>query len=104
MQNAPAKDKTVRVTMRMPESLRNNATTVANDLGLDLNAAINTFLTQMVKTNSIPFKLTNVHLSELDLALAEARTGKYNHYDSLQDLFDHIDAIEPDNNGNNAND
>lgn len=87
------KEKMVRITTRMPESLRDDATTVVNNLGLDLNSAINLFLKQMVKTNSIPFKLTNVHLSELDTALAEARTGQYTHFDSEAAFFKHLDNL-----------
>lgn len=94
MQNIPTNTKNVRVTVRIPESLRDNATDVANDLGIDLNNAIKLFLTQMVKDNALPFQPSNTHPSELELALADVKAGRTQRFNSLNDLMQHIDKLE----------
>lgn len=46
-----------RITVRIDEDLKNQATTLFESLGMDLSTAIRIFLIKSVTTNSIPFDL-----------------------------------------------
>lgn len=46
------------VQIRVDETLRIQAQTVAQEMGLDLSTAIRLFLTQMVRENGLPFRPT----------------------------------------------
>ena len=45
--------------IRIDETLRQQASATAQEMGLDLSSAIRMFLTQMVKENGLPFRPTN---------------------------------------------
>ena len=45
--------------IRIDETLRQQASDTAQEMGLDLSSAIRMFLTQMVKENGLPFRPTN---------------------------------------------
>ena len=45
------------LNMRIDDDLKTAAETVCAGMGLTMSAAVNIFLTQMVRTNSIPFEI-----------------------------------------------
>lgn len=45
--------------IRLEDSLKNQAATVAEGMGIDLSSAVRIFLAQMVKENGLPFIPTN---------------------------------------------
>lgn len=45
--------------IRLEDSLKNQAATVAEGMGIDLSSAVRIFLAQMVKENGFPFIPTN---------------------------------------------
>ena len=45
--------------IRIDDTLRQQASDTAQEMGLDLSSAIRMFLTQMVKENGLPFRPTN---------------------------------------------
>ena len=47
----------ILIQVRVDENLKNDASEVLTDLGLDLSSAIRLFLKQVVVTNGIPFNL-----------------------------------------------
>lgn len=46
------------VAVRVDDQLKQEATQVFNDLGLDMSTAVKLFLIQSVKTKSIPFQIS----------------------------------------------
>lgn len=46
-----------QIAVRVDEQLKKEATTIFNELGLDMSTAVKLFLKQSVLTRSIPFKL-----------------------------------------------
>ena len=47
-----------QIAVRVDDQLKKEATTLFNELGLDMSTAVKLFLKQSVLTKSIPFKLT----------------------------------------------
>jgi len=87
MQNS---EKT-RLTIRMDLDRKQKAEQVANNLGIDLTAAVNLFISQMIKENGIPFKPSNNSLAiDLDRALTDVKNGDVTHY-SVNEFMNHLD-------------
>ena len=80
------KKKEARLNIRIDPELKNAAQIVANDMGIDLTAAVTMFLTQMVKERALPFQPTSWPVETLQ-ALKEAQhpelLKKYNTPDVL---------------------
>lgn len=68
--------------IRLDDALKEQAQTVAANMGMELSSAIRIFLTQMVKENGLPFRPRNdlfysaVNQAALQASLAELRAGK----------------------------
>lgn len=58
----------VSVNIKMEKEIRDNAKTLFNKMGLDMTTAVNLFLIQSLRENSIPFqiKADKVNLEEED--------------------------------------
>jgi len=90
MQNS---EKT-RLTIRMDLDRNQKAEQVANNLGIDLTAAVNLFISQMIKENGIPFKPSNNSLAiDLDHALADVKNGDITHY-SVNEFTTHLNEVK----------
>ena len=50
-------NKTVNVTIRMDEKVKERAEVLFNELGMNMTTAINIFLKQAIRDNGIPFKI-----------------------------------------------
>lgn len=83
---------TTPINVNVDTKIKEQATTILKDLGLNMSTAINMFLTQVVKRDGIPFEITNPKPSkDLIEALEEVEYMKkhpeeYPSYDNWDDL------------------
>lgn len=77
-------------SLRMDEDTRNAAKKVFDNLGMDFSTGIRIYLRKVIKTNGIPFDVTN-NSSSLDRSLQEYKDGNYQTFNSVDDLFDDLD-------------
>ena len=84
--------KTVNVTLRIDEDLKEQADALFEDIGLSLNAACRIFLKKAVQEQRIPFELTRPDRKTLK-AISDAEQGKNVSagFDSVEEL---IEALE----------
>lgn len=80
------------LTLRLSDSLKSEASEVAEHYGFDLGAVTRAFYTQMVREQAIPLKLNSYEpnaeslraIAETDAALA---SGNYRTYDDAESLL-----------------
>lgn len=83
---------TSAINVQVDKKIKDEATTILKDLGLNMSTAINMFLAQIVKKDGIPFEITNTKPSkELLEALAEVdeminNPEKYPRYKNREEL------------------
>lgn len=83
---------TSAINVQVDSATKKEATAILNDLGLSMSAAINLFLKQVVKRDSLPFEVVNPKPSkELRKTLKEAEkivnnTDKYLGYRDMDKL------------------
>lgn len=89
---------TTNLNVRVDSTLKKESDMLFKDLGLNMSTAINMFLTQCVKTSSIPFNISKPKPSrQLKRALKEAERiakhpERYKSYDNIDDLFKDLDS------------
>lgn len=89
---------TTNLNVRVDSTLKKESDMLFKDLGLNMSTAINMFLTQCVKTSSIPFNISEPKPSrQLKRALKEAEhiakhPERYKSYDNIDDLFKDLDS------------
>lgn len=89
---------TTNLNVRVDANLKQECDMLFKDLGLNMSTAINMFLTQCIKTSSIPFSIKEPELNkDLLKALEEAEYMKkhpseYKSYDNINDLFEVLDS------------
>ena len=84
--------KTVNVTLRIAEDLKEQADALFDDIGLSLNAACRIFLKKAVQEQRIPFELTRPDRKTLRvISDAEQDKNVSGGYDSVDEL---IEALE----------
>lgn len=89
---------TTNINVRVDSSLKKEAETLFNDLGLNMSSAINMFLKSAVSYNGIPFEIKRREPNAETLAaLAEyeemkRNPEKYKRYDSFQEVLDEVFA------------
>ncbi|WP_076460630.1 type II toxin-antitoxin system RelB/DinJ family antitoxin [Limosilactobacillus caccae] len=76
-------------SLRLDEKTRDDAKKVFDDLGMDFSTGIKVYLKQVIKTNGIPFELSN-RSSSIDRSLKELKAGDYKSFNSVDDLFDDL--------------
>ena len=64
-------DEQTCLSIRVNKKLKNEADELFKDLGLNMSTAVNMFLTQCVKEESIPFQVSRKPSKELKEALKE---------------------------------
>lgn len=85
------------VNIRLEANLKKEAENLFSDLGLTMTSAINIFLRQAVREQSIPFKITRVEipnaetLAAIQEAISIARDPKAKTYSSASELFKELD-------------
>ena len=80
-------------SLRLDEKTRSDAQKVFNDLGMDFSTGIKIYLKQVIKSNGIPFELTN-RQSSLDRSIEELHEDNYKSFNSVDDLFKDLDDEE----------
>lgn len=89
---------TTNLNVRVDSTLKKESDMLFKDLGLNMSTSINMFLTQCVKTSSIPFNISEPKPSrQLKRALKEAECiakhpERYKKYDNIDDLFKDLDS------------
>ena len=85
------------INVNINSEVKKEATEILEDLGISMSTAINIFLTQVIRTRSIPFEIISPKPSrKLKKALKEAdkiATGKVKSkgYDNVDELFKDLD-------------
>lgn len=88
---------TVPTQIRIDETVKAQATSLFNDLGMDMSSAVNIFLRQCVLRGGIPFavEVPNYNAKILE-AIAEAkrisRDNSVASYDNMEDLKKALEA------------
>ena len=83
---------TSAININVDKDLKDEATAILKDLGLNMSVAINVFLKQIVKRDGLPFEITNPKPSkELKEAISEIdeminNPSKYPRYSNWEDL------------------
>lgn len=77
---------TKNYSLRLDEDTKENANRIFNDLGMDFSTGVRIYLNQVIKTNGIPFSLTN-NESSLDRSISQMKNGDYKSFSSVEDLF-----------------
>ena len=86
------------INVNVDSEVKKQATAILNDLGLNMSTAINMFLTQVIKTDGIPFRIKNPKPSkELLEALKEGEdilNGKVESkgYHSVEELMEALES------------
>ena len=88
---------TVPTQIRIDETVKAQATSLFNDLGMDMSSAVNIFLRQCLLRSGLPFTVEVPNYSQKTLeAMAEAkrisRDETVTSYDNLADLKKALDA------------
>lgn len=81
---------TTMIHVRLEDSLKKDATTALEAMGLSLSDAIRVFLTRVAAEQRIPFTL-QVPNAETRQAMEEARAISKARFDNQQDLFNALD-------------
>lgn len=80
-----------RIQIRTSKTLKDQATEVFADMGIDLTAAINMFLSQAVKEGGMPFK--PMALTPLEKAVRKAENSGFVYAgdaDAAQRMIEHV--------------
>ena len=85
----------VNITMRVDNSLKNDAEVLFKDLGMSMTTAFNIFLRQSVREQQIPFKITKKTPNATTIAAIEASANQeemHGPFDSVSDLMESLNA------------
>ena len=87
--------KTVNVTFRVDDELKEQADSLFSELGMSLSTAFTVFLRQSVREQRIPFAITKNTPNAVTLAAMEAAENDediYGPYDTVSDLMEALNA------------
>jgi len=74
------------VRARIDESLKFDAETILNELGLTTSQAINIFFKKVVSEHGIPFEL-KIPSKQLKIAMNEARNSEGTYDESIEEMM-----------------
>ncbi|KJU96485.1 type II toxin-antitoxin system RelB/DinJ family antitoxin [Streptococcus gordonii] len=88
---------TVPTQIRIDETVKAQATSLFNDLGMDMSSAVNIFLRQCVLRGGIPFavEVPNYNAKTLEAVTEAKRISRDNSvvsYDNMEDLKKALEA------------
>ena len=83
--------KTSEVRSRIEPDLKDDATRVLADCGLNLSDAIRLFLRQVVAQNGLPFEVRIPNATTI-AAMEEARSMRKARFGSAKELFDDLES------------
>ena len=87
--------KSVNVTIRVDEDIKQQADALFSELGMSLSTAFNIFLRQSVREQRLPFVVSKNTPNAVTLAAmdaAETGTDLHGPYDSVEDLMEALNA------------
>ena len=87
--------KTVNVTFRVEQDVKNQADALFDELGLSLSTAFNIFLRQSIREQGLPFTVTRQTPNAVTIAAMEAaEKGEdlYGPFDSVESLMEALNA------------
>lgn len=87
--------KSVNVTIRVDEELKEQADSLFNDLGMSLSTAFNIFLKQSVREQRMPFMISRNVPNTATMAAMEAAENDedmYGPFDSIEALKEALNA------------
>jgi len=79
------------IHVRVDEQLKQNATEALDAMGLSVSDAVRVFLTRVAADQAFPFEL-RVPSVETVQAMEEARAGKLERFESIDDLMEDLNA------------
>ena len=79
------------VTTRINENIKQEASDVLATMGLTVSDAVGLMLTKIAREKSLPFELWQPN-AETVAAMQEARSGKLQSFDSVDDLMASLNA------------
>lgn len=82
--------KSAEIRSRVEPDLKEGATRILADCGLNLSDGIRLFLRQVVANNGLPFDV-KVPNATTRVAMEEARSNKLPHFNSTDELFDDLE-------------
>ena len=88
----------VALNVNVDAKVKEEATTILKELGLNMSTAINMFLVQIVKKDGIPFEIVNNKpnrktrkaLREADKIIKDIKSGKRKGYNNTKDLMESL--------------
>ena len=88
----------VALNVNVDAKVKEEATTILKELGLNMSTAINMFLVQIVKKDGIPFEIVNSKpnrktrkaLREADKIIKDIKSGKRKGYNNTKDLMESL--------------
>jgi len=86
---------TSAINVNVPTDVKDEATVLFNNLGLNMSTAINMFLKRAIYEGGIPFEVKQKPSKELidalqELKYIEEHPGEYNAYDDVDKMFKDI--------------
>ena len=82
--------KSAEIRSRIEPDLKEEATRVLADCGLNLSDAIRLFLRQVIVNNGLPFEV-KIPNAATRAAMEEARSNDLPHFNSANELFDDLE-------------
>jgi len=81
----------INVNIRMDKDLKESADVLFNSMGLNMTTAINTFVRQCLREESIPFQIKpyNDYRAKIESSLSQAKEGKLVSFN-----LDELEALE----------
>ena len=85
---------TVSTNIKIDEKLKKEAQELFDKLGLNLTSAVNIFLSQAVREQAIPFRVTLIPNTITTQVLQDVNSGKNLHgpFNSVEALMEDLDA------------
>ena len=77
-------------SLRLDEQTHDEAQDIFANLGMDFSTGVKVYLKKVIRTNGIPFKVSN-EPTGLDRSLNELKDGNYKSFNSVDELFDDLD-------------
>ncbi|WP_225048330.1 type II toxin-antitoxin system RelB/DinJ family antitoxin [Lacticaseibacillus kribbianus] len=86
------KRQEARLNIRLDAELKQEATDIANDMGIDLTTVIKMTLTQMVKDHRLPFTPTSLPIETIQALKELDHAENYPTYATVDEMKKAIDA------------
>ena len=87
----------ININIRMDRDLKERADILFSKMGLNMTTAVNTFVRQCLREESIPFQIKpyDEYKAKIELSLRQANEGRLTAFS--MDELDSLEAMETDN-------